>query len=131
MKPDRLLLDTNVVLLALTRPSLLSSRVRKAIVAGPNVLSAVVYWEVVLKAAKGSLSVGYPQAWWDDSIDMLAAMPLPITPTHIDRVSDLPPIHRDPFDRMLIAQAIAENCLLLTTDREILKYKTKHLQVLT
>jgi PIN domain nuclease of toxin-antitoxin system len=129
MKNDRLLLDTNVVLLALTMPSSLSGRVRKAIVDGPNVLSAVVYWEVVLKATKGSLRVGYPQAWWGDAVDMLAATPLPITPKHIDRIYDLPPIHKDPFDRMLLAQAMAEDCLLLTTDREILKYKTKHLRV--
>ena len=42
----------------------------------------------------------------------------------------LPPAHKDPFDRMLIAQASAESCLLVTTDREILKYKTKHIRVI-
>jgi PIN domain nuclease of toxin-antitoxin system len=46
------LLDTNVVLLALRLPSSLSARARKAVVAGPNVLSAVVYWEVMLKIMK-------------------------------------------------------------------------------
>jgi PIN domain nuclease of toxin-antitoxin system len=130
MANDRFLLDTNVVLLALAKPSLLSGRVRNAVLAGPNVLSAVVYWEVVLKAAKGSLILGYPQAWWGDALDMLAATTLPVTPRHIDRIYELPPIHKDPFDRMLAAQAMAEECVLLTTDREILKYRTRTLRVL-
>jgi PIN domain nuclease of toxin-antitoxin system len=50
---------------------------------------------------------------------------------HVDGVHDLPPIHKDPFDRMLIAQAISEGCVLVTTDREILKYKTKHIRVIS
>ncbi len=61
--------------------------------------------EIVLKATKGSLSVGYAQSWWSDAVDMLAATPLPITPKHIDRIHELPPIHKDPFDRMLLAEA--------------------------
>jgi PIN domain nuclease of toxin-antitoxin system len=51
------LLDTNTVLIALTHPGRLSARVRKAILAGPNVLSTIVYWEVVLKSMKGTLDV--------------------------------------------------------------------------
>lgn len=130
MTNNRFLLDTNVVLLALTQPSDLSARARGAILAGPNILSVVVYWEVVLKAMKGTLIVGYPRAWWGDALDMLAATALPVEPKYIDRVHDLPPIHKDPFDRMLIAQAAAEGCALVTTDREILKYKTRHIRVI-
>jgi PIN domain nuclease of toxin-antitoxin system len=130
MANERFLLDTNVVLLALTRPSSLSTRARKAVVAGPNVLSTVVYWEVVLKVMKGTLVVGHPRAWWQDALDMLAATPLPVGPEHVDRVHDLPSIHKDPFDRMLIAQASTEDCVLVTTDREISKYKTKQIRVM-
>jgi len=129
MTNDRFLLDTNVVLLALTRPALLSAQARKAVVSGPNVLSAVVYWEVVLKVMKGTLVVGHPRAWWRDALDMLAATALPVEFKHVDGVHDLPAIHKDPFDRMLISQASAEGCVLVTTDQEILKYKSRSIRV--
>jgi PIN domain nuclease of toxin-antitoxin system len=130
MASERFLLDTNVVLLALTAPNSLSKRARRSVLAGPNVLSAVVYWEVVLKVAKGALIVGHPPSWWLDTIDMLAATTLPVSPNHIDRVHELPMIHKDPFDRMLIAQASAEGCVLVTADREIPKYKTRQIRVI-
>jgi PIN domain nuclease of toxin-antitoxin system len=130
MTNERFLLDTSVVLLALTKPASLSPRVRKAVAAGPNVVSTVVYWEVVLKVMKGTLIVGHPRAWWLDALDMLGATTLPVVPKHIDHVHDLPAIHKDPFDRMLIAQASAEGSVLVTTDREILKYKAKHIRVI-
>src|SRR6476660_31958 len=100
MTTDGILLDTNVALLALARPSALSSRVRNAVLSGPNVLSVVVYWEVALKLAKGTLVVGHPHAWWRDALDMLGATELPIGSKHVEQVHELPGIHRDPFDRM-------------------------------
>ena len=128
---ERFLLDTNVVLRALKHPASLSPRARKAIMDGSNVLSVVVYWEVVLKVMKGNVIAGYPRTWWPDALDMLAATALPIEQAHIDQICDLPAIHKDPFDRMLIAQAFVEGCTLVTTDREILKYKSKRIRVIT
>ena len=128
---ERFLLDTNVVLRALRQPDSLTPRARRAVIAGPNVLSAVVYWEVLVKVMKGSLFVGHPQAWWEDALDMLGATALPIELPHVDELYDLPAIHRDPFDRMLIAQAAFEGCTLVTTDREILKYKSKRIRVIS
>jgi PIN domain nuclease of toxin-antitoxin system len=130
MTNDRFLLDTNIVLQALGRPASLTTRARKAVIAGPNVLSAVVYWEVVLKVMKGTLIVGHVRSWWLDALDVLAATVLPVEPKHVECVQDLPAIHKDPFDRMLIAQASAEGCVLVTTDRDILKYKTKAIRVI-
>ena len=54
------LLDTNAALIALADPDRLSGTARKAVLAGPNVLSVVSYWEVVLKSMKGNLDVGDP-----------------------------------------------------------------------
>lgn len=125
------LLDTNVVLRALTQPSRLSTRVRNAVVKGPNVISTVVFWEVVLKVMKGNLIVGEPQSWWFDALDMLAATALDLQAVHVSRVFSLPPIHSDPFDRILIAQASIENLTLVTTDKEIRRYADRHLRVLT
>ena len=125
------LLDTNVALIALTRPSNLSARVRKALLAGPNFLSAVVYWEVLLKVMKGALIVGEPRSWWLDALDVLAATPLALQPEHVATLHALPPIHSDPFDRIQIAQASAENLVLLTTDEVIPRYRSRHFRVLS
>jgi len=124
------LLDTNVVLTALKNPSALSRAARNAVVAGPNVISAVAYWEVVLKVTKGTLIVGQLRAWWLDTLDMLAATALPLTADQVAKVHELPMIHKDPFDRVLIAQASVEGFTVVTTDREIKKYASKHIRVI-
>lgn len=124
------LLDTNAALIALTNPAKLSRRVRKAVLTGPNHLSVVVYWEVLLKTMKGALDVGEPRTWWLDALDQLAATPLVLRPEHVSEVSALPPIHKDPFDRMLIAQAMVEELTLLTTDGEIRRYGSDRFRVI-
>jgi len=125
------LLDTNTALLALTNPAKLSRRVRKAVLSGPNHLSVVVYWEVLLKTMKGALDVGEPRTWWLDALDQLAATPLVLRPEHVSEVSALPPIHKDPFDRILIAQAVVEDLTLLTKDEEISRYASDRFRVIT
>ena len=70
------LLDTNAALIALTEPTVLRPDVRAAVLAGPNLLSAVVYWEVLLKSMKGTLKVGDPRIWWLDALEQLAAIPV-------------------------------------------------------
>ena len=124
------LLDTNIVLNALGRPHLLSRRAKAAVRSGPNVVSVLVYWEVMLKTMKGLLLVGYPQAWWQDTLDILCATSLPLKPEHVTGVDGLPFHHRDPFDRMLIAQAAVEDLTLVTSDREISKYKSNRIRVI-
>lgn len=125
------LLDTNAALIALTNPAKLARRVRKAVLTGPNHLSVVVYWEVLLKSMKGALDVGDPRTWWLDALDQLAATPLVLRPEHVSEVSTLPPLHKDPFDRMLIAQAMVEDLTLLTKDGEIPRYASERFQVVT
>jgi PIN domain nuclease of toxin-antitoxin system len=123
------LLDTHTAIWALDTPENLTASARKAVLSGPNVLSVVSYWEVMLKSMKGRLDVGDPRAWWTEALDQLAATPLLLRPQHIAAVSGLPPIHKDPFDRMLIAQAMAEGLSLVTTDGEIARYVSKTLRV--
>ena len=123
------LLDTHTAIWALDTPELLTASARKAVLAGPNVLSMVSYWEVMLKSMKGKLDVSDPRAWWFDALDQLAATPLLLRPQHVAGVYALPPIHKDPFDRMLIAQARAEGLALVTTDGEIARYASKILRV--
>jgi PIN domain nuclease of toxin-antitoxin system len=123
------LLDTNVTLLALTKPSDLRSPVRRAIAAGPNVLSAVVYWEVMLKAMKGLLDIDDPRTWWRDTLEQLAATALVIRPEHIAELFGLPPVHKYPFDRMLIAQSAVEGLTLVTSDRDVRRYASNRVRV--
>lgn len=116
------LLDTHTAIWALESPELLTAAGRNAVLAGPNVLSVLSYWEVTLKSMKGKLDVGDPRIWWLEALDQLAATPLVLRPQHIAGVSELPPIHRDPFDRMLVAQAIVEGLTLVSIDEEIAQY---------
>jgi PIN domain nuclease of toxin-antitoxin system len=109
--------------------SALSAKAKTAIAAGPNSLSIITYWEVMLKTMKGTLDVGDPRAWWFDALEQLVATPLLLRPQHIAGVYTLPPIHKDPFDRMLIAQAASEGLTLVTMDGEIARYATKDLRV--
>lgn len=124
------LLDTSAVLIALTEPDRLSSRIRETILAGPNILSVVVYWEVVLKSMKGTLKIGDPRAWWRDALDGLAAKPIHLRPEHVAGMCELPFLHRDPFDRLLIAQATVEELTLVTTDGEIPQYASERFSVI-
>jgi PIN domain nuclease of toxin-antitoxin system len=124
------LLDTHTAIWALERPEALSETARVAAATGPNVLSVVVYWEVMIKSMKGRLDVGDPRAWWFDALDQLTATPLPLHPRHIAAVYGLPPIHKDPFDRILIAQATVEGLALVTSDAEIARYASQALTVI-
>jgi PIN domain nuclease of toxin-antitoxin system len=123
------LLDTSVALIALTDPDRLSVTVRTALLAGPNVVSVVSYWEVLLKSMKGTLDVGDTRAWWSDALDQLAATALVLRADHMAELYALPPLHKDPFDRVLIAQATAEDLALVTTDAAIPDYASERLQV--
>jgi PIN domain nuclease of toxin-antitoxin system len=125
------LLDTNIALLALAMPERISAGVRRAIERGPVFLSVICYWEVVLKSMRGKLDVGDARAWWSDALDNLAATPLPLLPGHITEASTLAPIHQDPFDRVLVAQAISENMALVTLDNEIRKYASSRLHLVS
>jgi PIN domain nuclease of toxin-antitoxin system len=125
------LLDTNAALIALTEPENLTAAVRTAVLTGPNVLSVISFWEVLLKSMKGNLKVGDPRSWWQDALEQLAAVPLALRSNHVARIYSLPPLHRDPFDRVLIAQATVENLALVTTDGEIPRYASASFRVVS
>jgi len=122
----RLLLDTHVFLWWNEGNLALPEAFRQAISAPANevVVSAVVVWEIGIKRGGGKLafsgSVG-------DAIIGHNFIPLPITIKHAEKASVLPMHHRDPFDRMLVAQALAEDLILLTVDPLILNYSVPHL----
>ncbi len=123
-------MDTNIALLAVGTPERLSAAARSTVEKGPCFISVVSYWEVILKAMKGSLDVGDPRQWWSETLDGLELRVLPLRPEHIAAIYHLPAIHQDPFDRALIAQAIVEGLTLLTTDGTIPRYESDRFRTL-
>ena len=116
------LLDTSVLLWTLAAPSRLSQPAKNAVAAGKPVLSVASYWEVAIKTRKGLLPIADPVSWWTRAAQLLGGRVLPIRASHITALAALPDLHRDPFDRILIAQAVAEGVPLVTSDRQISAY---------
>lgn len=86
-------------------------------------LSAVSAWEIAIKYAAGKLRLPEPPSIFvERRIEEDRLLALPISHRHALRAGELPPHHRDPFDRLLIAQAQLERLTLLTADRELAKY---------
>jgi PIN domain nuclease of toxin-antitoxin system len=115
-----LLLDTHVVLWWLTDDPTLSDNIKDRLDHEPDVyVSAATVWEVAIKQAMGKLKepADLPERIRDGGF-----RELPITSEHAIAAGRLPLIHRDPFDRMLVAQAQRENLTLVTKDPHILEY---------
>jgi len=94
------LLDTSTLIWALVGSDRLSAKARKALNAGPLVLSVVSFWEVVIKTQKGTLKIADPVNWWSRASDMLGAIFSRFEPLTSSVLAGLPDIHRDPFDRL-------------------------------
>lgn len=116
-----LLLDTHVLIWWLADPSRLSLRAQEAIGDGGNIVfvSAVSVWEMAIKAALGKLR--RPDDL-DAQMKRERFQELPLRHAHAHAVAQLRMLHRDPFDRMLIAQARAESLTLVTDDATVLGY---------
>ena len=117
----KLLLDTRALLWAFAAPTELSLRAREAIVDGNNAVyaSAVNAWEITIKKALGKLSA--PDDY-EAQLDEKRFFRLDITTEHALAVGDLPNVHRDPFDRLLVAQALVEKMTIVTCDSDIAQY---------
>lgn len=121
----KLLLDTHVVLWSATAPDRLSAAARACIEDGENdvYVSAVVAWEIAIKQAIGKLDLPQPaEAWLPRVIDKSGFESLDVSVEAALRVRALPWHHRDPFDRLLVAQALATGCTLITQDDALTAY---------
>lgn len=116
------LLDTHALVWAITAPEELPVRVREILAAEQVRVSVVSYWELILKKGRQNAPVLHPAAWWDRYVTRPAIEVLPVRVAHIDRLDTLPEWHRDPFDRMLVAQALAEDCALVSRDGMLARY---------
>ena len=120
-----LLLDTHVFLWAVDNNPNLSPAAREAIVDGHNIVyvSAATAWEISIKQAIGKLRI--PQSDYLEELRLHRLTPLSITTEHALAVENLPPHHKDPFDRMLIAQAQEEKLTLVTRDPRMKVYDVR------
>jgi len=119
------LLDTSPLLWTLADPDRLSTEAREAIATGLATLSVVSYWEVVIKTRKGLLPIPDPVGWWARAVSLFHGRVLPIRATHVTALAALPDLHRDTFDRMLIAQSMAEGWPLVANDQQIRGYPVR------
>jgi PIN domain nuclease of toxin-antitoxin system len=120
----RLLLDTHILLWALIAPDRLPKAVREAIETPTNdvLFSSASVWEIAIKAGLGRAEFNVEPA------ELVAAaldsgfVELPVRSAAAIKVATLPPHHRDPFDRLLAAQAMTEPAVLLTADAKLPAY---------
>ncbi|HUA95351.1 MAG TPA: type II toxin-antitoxin system VapC family toxin [Acidimicrobiales bacterium] len=127
----RLLLDTHVFLWLLAEPERLGDDLRT--VEDPaNVLflSAASSWEIAIKARLGRIELpGSPGRYVPDRMRVIGAEPLAVEHAHALAVAELPMIHRDPFDRILVAQARHLRLSIVTADRDIPRYDVRTIPV--
>ena len=125
-----LLLDTQVFLWWNLDDDRLSDRAREAIAEPRNNvwLSAISAWEIVIKVGLGRLSVGEPPDTYVQSrVRENSFRPLGFSMEHARQVASLPALHRDPFDRALIAQAGSEELAIVTGDELLRSYPVESL----
>jgi PIN domain nuclease of toxin-antitoxin system len=120
----KFLLDTHTFLFAISDPERLSTAVSQVLLDGDasKWLSAVSLWEIIIKVQVGKLILPMEPAYYLDNLRQLGASLLPVDAQHSFELIQLPLLHKDPFDRLLIAQARVEKMTLLTRDNAIQQY---------
>lgn len=119
-----LLLDTHLLLWAASEPQRLSAKARALLLDSANqlVFSSASLWEISIKNGleRPDFNVDPRRLW--RMLLVNGYRELPVTSEHAVAVNDLPPLHKDPFDRILVAQARVEGLTLLTADKAVAKY---------
>jgi PIN domain nuclease of toxin-antitoxin system len=117
----RLLLDTHVMLWAIGEPGRLSVQARSAIESEGNevFVSVVSPWEIAIKKSRNRIET---PSDLDRGLESSRFKLLPVLLRHTKALESMPHHHRDPFDRMLVAQAIVDGMILVTADRKLTHY---------
>jgi PIN domain nuclease of toxin-antitoxin system len=120
----RLLLDTHILLWGASEPERLNEAACSLLEDQDNelVFSAVSLWEIAIKTARGRSDFRIDAGLLRRSLFDNGYAEIPMTGAHAVAIASLPPLHRDPFDRMLVAQAIVEGLTLVTADPALAKY---------
>jgi PIN domain nuclease of toxin-antitoxin system len=121
----RLLLDTHILIWAVDQPTNLSTAAATTLQdpANERFLSAGALWEIAIKVGLGKLTLSQPyRQWIEKAIADLRLAVLPITIDHAEVLTGLPHHHRDPFDRLLVAQSLVEIMPLVSADSQLDSY---------
>jgi PIN domain nuclease of toxin-antitoxin system len=126
----RLLLDTHTLIWAVEQPTKIGSAAKLELESPSNVIvvSAATIWETSIKVGLGKLKLAHPyRQWMSQALNDLGAVVLPITVEFADTQSTLPWHHRDPFDRLLAAQAWMDGIPLVSSDEIFDQYGIQRL----
>jgi PIN domain nuclease of toxin-antitoxin system len=121
----RLLLDTQAWLWMIGKPERLSAGTRSLLASPQNdlLLSAASSWEIAIKHSRGRLPLpGEPSGYVPAMMERTGVRGLPVEHAHALAVASLPWHHRDPFDRLMVAQAMLERLTIVTADRVFARY---------
>jgi len=120
----KLLLDTQILLWAAGQPQRLSAAARKLLSDPRNELlfSAASLWEIAIKKTLGREDFRVEPRLLRRGLLDNGYLELPVTSQHAVNIDSLPPLHKDPFDRLLMAQALTEGITLLTGDAQLARY---------
>jgi PIN domain nuclease of toxin-antitoxin system len=126
----RLLLDSHALIWYVDQDHLLTVLAHAAITDPANdlLLSAATVWELAIKTGQKKLTLSLPyRQWMDKAIADLDLNILPVTVVYAERQANLPPHHKDPFDRLIIAQALVEGISVVCADPVFDAYGVKRL----
>lgn len=120
----RILLDTHLLLWAAARSRRLPREARRLLEDAANEVhySAASLWEIAIKIGLRRADFRLDMALFRPALSKMGFVELPVTGAHAERLVGLPPIHKDPFDRMLVAQSLSEPLVLLTNDDVLAGY---------
>jgi PIN domain nuclease of toxin-antitoxin system len=120
----RLLVDTHLLLWATAKSRRLPKEARRLLEDPGNEVffSAASLWEIVIKAALRRPDFKVDVSLLRSALVEMGFAELPVSGAHAERLASLPPLHKDPFDRMLVAQSLAEPLVLLTNDGTLAGY---------
>ena len=118
----RVLADTHTLVWSLSDPTKLSARAYQLLSESEVVASVASLWELLLKKGKNDSLLSDPLSWWDRYVIRTGIPTLAICQSHIMAIGQLPNIHKDPFDRILLAQAKVEKASLVSKDKGLAGY---------
>lgn len=118
----KVLTDTHTLVWALSDPGWLSKKARKVLTEAEVMVSVVNLWELILKMQKQDALLADPLKWWQKYVVTTGIPTLSIRTAHVMALGSLPGLHKDPFDRILVAQSITEDMPLVTKDRHLARY---------
>ena len=118
----KVLTDTHTLVWALTGSEPLGAAARAALAGSPFTASVANLWELVLKMRKPGALIADPLPWWEKYVIRLGIPAIAIRNSHIRALARLPDVHKDPFDRILVAQSLAEGLTLASKDAMLAQY---------